>query len=377
MTTHEEVNVERRPGVFKRLVSRVRSNSSEVTHSDNSSSSLPTGNSNSSELHRTTTNLSAQERNRGSTPSFRTPTFKVGSSNANSSSPPAAGKKLSVSSAKPHPEAGLSRELWDEAYDALRLDPSTSSLVVTYESIISQELPDELKNVVHATLSPSDGNTDRRMDLMAAIASAGLSKRRGSKTSHVDDSARMILEQSKTIVESELDNFPSAALAWSGICTLTPLLIDPILRHEEFRRGMLHIIGRIPWYMHLTHLLQCPSWIDADDFEARMNEFAYRRDKAKDAVLRLYKRVLEFEMNCVCATASAWNQVAKHAVRWQTIGKLIDDICDADEKARELVGELVVEGPRRQKMLSRDIDLDVSELEAKVQEERDLEPVKE
>lgn len=368
MTTHEEVKVEPRPGVLKRLVSRVRSNS-DIHRADPYNTSPPVSNG----IQRSTTSTTTHDRNRGRAPSFRTPSFKVGSANSASSSPPAGGKKFSVSSNRPHPEAGLSRELWDEAYDALRLDPSTSSLVVTFESIISQELPDDLKNVVHATLSPPDGNTDRRMDLMAAITSAGLSKRRGSKASQVDDSARIILEQSKFIVESELDNFPSAALAWSGICTLTPLLIDPILRHEEFRRGMLHVVGRIPWYMHLTHLLQCPSWVDADDFEARHKEFAYRRDKAKDAVLRLYKRVLEFEMNCVCATASAWNQVAKHAVRWQTIGQLIDDICEADEKARGLIDELVVEGSRRQKMLSRDVDLDVEELaRERSREEQDL-----
>lgn len=146
---------------------------------------------------------------------------------------------------------------------------------------------------------------------------------------------------------------------------LTPiqLLIDPILRHEEFRRGMIHIIGRIPWYMHLTHLLQCPSWIDAEDFEARQHEFRYRRDRAKDVILRVYRRVLEFEMNCVCATASAWNSVARHTVRWQSLGKLVDSILELDEQLHELVEDYVVEGPRRQQMLARDVDLDVEALE--------------
>lgn len=126
---------------------------------------------------------------------------------------------------------------------------------------------------------------------------------------------------------------------------------------------MVHIVGRIPWYMHLTHLLQCPSWVDADDFEARQHEFQMRRDGAKDAVLRLYRRVLEFEMNCVCAAASAWNSVAKHTVRWQTLGKLIDEVFEADERARQLVNDYVVESSRRTKMLARDVDMDIEALE--------------
>ena len=163
-------------------------------------------------------------------PSFKAPSFKAGSGNAIAASPPASMKKRPFSPTKKvHPEAKLSRELWDEAYDALRLDPSTSSLVVTYESIISQELPDDLKAAAHATLSPASGDTDHRMNLMTEIARAGLRKRRGSKTSQVEDIARTFLEQSKRIVEAQIDDFPVAALSWSGICVLTPVSHSIIL----------------------------------------------------------------------------------------------------------------------------------------------------
>ncbi|KAG9255553.1 uncharacterized protein F5Z01DRAFT_547462 [Emericellopsis atlantica] len=369
LTEQQQVSVEK-PSVLKRLVGRARSKS-DLSRNDSVSSIA----SNVSNLSRSTTGgsvASTTERSRGRMPSFKTPSFKVGSSSSSSASPPAR-KKLSVPSVRPHPEAALSRDLWDEAYDALRLDPSTASLVVTYESIISQELPEDVKSVVRGTLSPSDGNTDRRLDLMTAIATAGLSKRRGSKSSEVDDSTPRTLEHTKRIVESQLEDFPSTALAWAGLCTLTPLLLDPILGHAQFRRGMVHVIGRIPWYMHLTHLMQCPSWVDAGDFEARQHEFAVRRDRSRDAITKVYRRVLEFEMNCVCAAASAWNSVAKHAVRWKTIDKMVDGIYESDEAARELVNELVVEGPRRQKMATRDVDLDVDALDKlRQQEQEDL-----
>lgn len=134
---------------------------------------------------------------------------------------------------------------------------------------------------------------------------------------------------------------------------------------------MVHIIGRIPWYMHLTHLLQCPSWIDADDFDARQHEFQYRRQRARDAVLRVYRRVLEFEMNCVCATASAWNSVAKHTVRWQSLGKLVDSILECDDNLRELIKEYVVEGTRRQQMLARDLDFGVDTIDKPLSREEE------
>ena len=123
--------------------------------------------------------------------------------------------------------------------------------------------------------------------------------------------------------------------------------------------------------MHLTHLMQCPSWVDAGDFEARQHEFATRRDRSRDAITKVYRGVLEFEMNCVCAAASAWNSVAKHAVQWKTIDKMVDGIFESDETARELVNELVVEGPRRQKMATRDVDLDVDALDKLRQQQVD------
>lgn len=222
-------------GIFKRLVSRVRANSAEDRSRSDSVNSSSSSNGHNSPPPNGAAALAPTERSRTRTPSFKTPSFKIGvnpSNNSSGCSQSASpfGKKGSVSSVAStrshhHPEAPLSRELWDEAYDNLRLDPSTSNLVVTYEAIVSQELPDDLKLAAHSILSPpaSDGGASRRMDLMQAIANRGLNKRRGSKTSHVDDSAHYVLEHTKRTVEDILDDFPSAALSWSGFLTLTPV----------------------------------------------------------------------------------------------------------------------------------------------------------
>lgn len=140
---------------------------------------------------------------------------------------------------------------------------------------------------------------------------------------------------------------------FQSLIEVSQLLIDPILRHEDFRRGMVHVIGRISWYMYLVNLLLPASRQKSQD----------RRDLARDEIVRLYRRVLELEMNCVCAAASAWNQVARHAVRWSTIGQLVDQVCEGDTRLRELVNDIITEEAPRHEFLLRDADLDIDMLE--------------
>lgn len=390
------------PGIFKRLASRVHSggDARQSRHQSKDHADNP-GRTDPSQMHDAHENdvkqdTSLYERARSHAPSFSHPSFKTGrhgSYSSVSASPPSS-KKRSISSHKNRstPEACLSRELWEEAYDSLRHDSTTRSLVVTYEAIVSQELPDELKAVTYSILSPPDGDTDRRLELMTAIATAGLSKRRGSKASQVEDVSRLIPECSKRAVAMELDEFPAAALAWSGFCTLTPvsphytplgrpprarhadtsakLMIDPILRHDEFRRGLVHIIGRISWYMSIVRMLS-PSWsTNAPQPHVLRTELEINRARARDDVVRAYRRLLEFEMNCVCASASAWNQVARNVVRWNSIGKLVDQVYECDDRLRELLKEHMAEGTHRQQLCAKDADLDIDfERESRIEEE--------
>lgn len=119
-------------------------------------------------------------------------------------------------------QAALSLELWNAAYNNLRDNPSSAGLTTTYESIISQELPDDLK--MGGLNSSFRGRSDEeRLKLFTAIAEAGLHKTRALKSPEVDDSVRVILDSSKDTIESVLAVYPSSAVAWAGICTLTPV----------------------------------------------------------------------------------------------------------------------------------------------------------
>jgi hypothetical protein len=123
---------------------------------------------------------------------------------------------------KPHAvaDAPASLALWTAAYDALRDSPASAGLVVAYESIVAQELPDHCKvGGLNTTLR--DHPDSRRLELVAAIADAGLRKRRSTGAS--EDPARAILDASKDSIGMMLGLYPSTALAWCGVCVLTPV----------------------------------------------------------------------------------------------------------------------------------------------------------
>jgi hypothetical protein len=111
--------------------------------------------------------------------------------------------------------------LWDEAYDSLRLKPKTTSLVTTYESIIAQELPDNLKTSVNSNLSSDDPS--RRLELLEIIATNGLKKRRGSNNSSVNESVKVFVNEFKELIEEAWERYHATPLAWAGICTMTPV----------------------------------------------------------------------------------------------------------------------------------------------------------
>ena len=91
---------------------------------------------------------------------------------------------------------------------------------------------------------------------------------------------------------------------------------------------MLHVAGRVPWYMWLSQILLPDSWSDASSFHQN-------RMQVRDTLVDLYRKVLEFEMNCICASASSWNHVAKNVVGWKGLPDLVEQIEATD---RQMVG---------------------------------------
>lgn len=106
---------------------------------------------------------------------------------------------------------------------------------------------------------------------------------------------------------------------------------------DGMKRGALHVIGRIPWYMHLSELMLASGWKSDADFNRE-------QDGVRERLLKLYRKVLEFEMNCVCAAASTWNNAAKNVVGWHALASLVNDIEALDDELAELINKYIAKG---------------------------------
>ncbi|KAF7555210.1 hypothetical protein G7046_g6611 [Stylonectria norvegica] len=224
--------------------------------------------------------------------------------------------------------AQISLQLWDAAYTTLKNDFRSTGLVLAYEGIIAQELPDDQKLGVNG--NPGDIPSDKRMTIMNTIASTSISKGLSDKATLVDDSPREILVFARETVADLSVSYPSAALAWAGICTLTPFLLDPLLKHPDIKAALLYLMSDISRFMAFSQLLLQQTWKTEEDYR----DLAAR---TRQALLDLYRKILELEMNCVCAAASSWNMAAKNVVDWKGWDQMVQAIRDSDaEVSRDL-----------------------------------------
>ena len=109
-------------------------------------------------------------------------------------------------------------------------------------------------------------------------------------------------------------------------------MLQAIVRREALRAPLIHVVGRLSFYMDLAGLLTPTAWADYRLYCELLN-------LVRDLLVRLYRMLLELEMNCVCATASTWNMAAKHAVAWKELPGLTQTIRDLDAKVVAIVGD--------------------------------------
>lgn len=105
------------------------------------------------------------------------------------------------------------------------------------------------------------------------------------------------------------------------------------------------------WYMQLSLLLLGDNWQD-------LQLFTEKQETIRNTVVDLYARVLEFEMNCLCASASSWNNAAKHVVAWQGLPELVRELQQANEEVVKLVEENAAEKIRGE-LLARNRSLEL------------------
>ena len=131
-------------------------------------------------------------------------------------------------SASEEEERAHDLELWNAAYDVLKRDGTSSGLVLAYESIVSHALPDALRPGHNGNGNGLPTESERRAELMMMIAKSGLNRevKETSQTDSGDVEARENLIHTRSTIASLLDDQPSAAVAWAGFCSLTPVGCD-------------------------------------------------------------------------------------------------------------------------------------------------------
>jgi len=111
-------------------------------------------------------------------------------------------------------------ELWDLAYDSLKVDEST--LVTAYEKVLSHEL-DETDSSSIASKPQENAieqtNLAIRWSQMSDLVQAGLRKtEKLAKAKEGIGNVIQVVLSAKEIISSAVQSVPQAAVAWSGVC---------------------------------------------------------------------------------------------------------------------------------------------------------------
>ncbi|KAG7007336.1 hypothetical protein G7Y79_00010g028370 [Physcia stellaris] len=204
-----------------------------------------------------------------------------------------------VSTAKPPalaPELIEPRDLWDEAYQALRL--ANSELVEHYEESIMR------LDSSNTSLAPL-GTLARQEQLATVI------KKRLESIEHdriyvkilgktivlqeqVDRFGRIIMF-AKDFVSSAVSAEPHAALAWAGVCMLLPLLLNPTSQREEATQGL----ESIPFIVHRYQVIERLRQPIKATISCRQAASGTLVKDLEMKMIQLYTKILEYQIRLV------------------------------------------------------------------------------
>ncbi len=121
----------------------------------------------------------------------------------------------------------ISLGLWDDAYTELKEASATSELVEDYEGILTQSTTDKLAPAEAPDNMLAGGSGKERLELMTRITQHSLEvDKRQEKMEDVASATLQLIGKAKETVGGMLESYPPAALAWSGFCTIAPVIGD-------------------------------------------------------------------------------------------------------------------------------------------------------
>ncbi|RYC55609.1 hypothetical protein CHU98_g10599 [Xylaria longipes] len=181
--------------------------------------------------------------------------------------------------------------LWMEAYDSLNQEDE--DLVHTYEVLLTAQsstayAADGIVNLFMGCQRPM------RMSLMKSLARDAIAKAE-QNSSYLEGvvTAAELLGMVSNGVGKLLDAYPLAGMILSGVAVVLPVIVKPIKARKLIATCLKHVLEQTEWYMSLSRTLLKANW--SDD-----KSFAQHRGAMRNALIQLYKALLQLEMRCVC-----------------------------------------------------------------------------
>ncbi|KAK3946786.1 hypothetical protein QBC32DRAFT_329042 [Pseudoneurospora amorphoporcata] len=188
--------------------------------------------------------------------------------------------------------ASLPVRLWDRAYNDLKREEA--ELVDAYEKLLSRQLQDGPGSAVPESQpnTIAQNNSDRRRQ-MTQLINAGLAKtEREAKVKESLSTAVDVVLSARDIINSAIQAVPQAALAWTGICIVLEMFVNPITATEENRKGIDYVVKRMNWYWNLSNIL-------LKDPTAHNGELSGVRGELEIQIVDLYKALLSYQIKSV------------------------------------------------------------------------------
>ncbi|KAJ6442946.1 hypothetical protein O9K51_04125 [Purpureocillium lavendulum] len=193
----------------------------------------------------------------------------------------------------------VSRSVWNRAYEQLKSGDDTAKLVTAYEKILTSTFQDEREDPA-VRLSDRSPNMfacddDTRMARMGEVARLTLARAR--RHDAVNLAVSQAIDFTKTIqnaVGAMLAAYPPAAIAWSGICAILPMLASTAIQNIALKDGLFYVTEKLEWYLAISRLELKNSLSTSDADLVRL------RSLTESKVLQLVQSFLEFEMKSVC-----------------------------------------------------------------------------
>lgn len=115
------------------------------------------------------------------------------------------------------------------------------------------------------------------------------------------------------------------------------------------------------------------SWLLLQDSWKNSHEFILHQADAHDHIVRLYRRVLEFEMTCICASASTWNAAAKSVVNWSGLNAMVQRLTAADAEMTNYIAQYATTDGQQSRFKCND-DLDLHSAAHALSKEQSITP---